>query len=195
MASRHCTQPAPALRDIQLTALYRFSPTGRRGVHTLQMQTRGHGAVSLGQRERVVLHQVLAHPDTRLSKAGSFVGEVREADLDKTRMHLRGVAQVGTLRCVMPTMGAAHVREMWGARSACTGSTKATSKAGPGACLLSASSLCRQPPVWSRPRTQARPPAGFLLPTLPRATRRLCPRTPCAPAARGPGWPGAPPSR
>lgn len=36
------------------------------------MQTRGHGAVSLGQRERVVLHQVLAHPDTRLSKAGTF---------------------------------------------------------------------------------------------------------------------------
>jgi len=107
-------QPDPAMRDVQLTALYKFAPTGKRGIHTMQVQTKGHGAVSLGQRERVVLHEALTHPSTKAAKAGAFDGEVREADLDKTRLHLRGVKDIGTLRCVMPTLSADQVRQIIG---------------------------------------------------------------------------------
>lgn len=107
-------QPDPAMRDVQLSALYKFSPTGRMGIHTMQMQTRAHGAVSLGQRERVVLREALVHPDTRKTTVGNFDGEVRDADLDKTRMHLRGVKDVGTLRCIIPGMEADHVSKIIG---------------------------------------------------------------------------------
>ena len=106
--------PDPALRDIQLSTLYRFSPTGRRGIHTLEISSRDSGAASLSQRERVVLREAIARPDTKKSIEGSFVGHVREADLDKTRIHLRGVKEIGTLRCVMPTLTADKARSLLG---------------------------------------------------------------------------------
>jgi len=102
--------PDPAMRDAQLAALYRFSPTGKRGIHTLEISSRGSGIASLSQRERVVLREVIAHPDARKSIAGTFTGHVREADLDKTRFHLRGVEGVGTLRCILPSMTAEHAK-------------------------------------------------------------------------------------
>lgn len=106
--------PDPALRDVQLATLYRFSPTGRRGIHTLEISSRESGVASLSQRERVVLREAIAHPDKKESTAGSFVGHVREADLDKTRLHLRGVNDIGTLRCVMPNLTAENARSLLG---------------------------------------------------------------------------------
>lgn len=106
--------PDPALRDVQLQSLYRFSPTGQRGIHTLEISSIGSGSASLSQRERVVLKEAIARPNTQHSREGSFIGRMQEADLDKTRMHLRGVENVGTLRCVMPTFTAAHARAMFG---------------------------------------------------------------------------------
>lgn len=107
-------QPDPAMRDVQLEALYKFSPTGKKGIHTLQMQTKEHGAVTLGQRERVVLREALDHPSSKLSKEGSFIGEMRAADLDKNRMHLRGVDGIGSLRCIMPNLTNAQAKEIFG---------------------------------------------------------------------------------
>lgn len=106
--------PDPALRDVQLAALYRFSPTGKRGIHTLEISSRNAGTASLSQRERVVLHEALIKPDSTKSVEGAFVGSVREADLDKTRLHLRGVEGVGTLRCVMPNLTAENARALLG---------------------------------------------------------------------------------
>lgn len=106
--------PDPAIRDMQLSTLYRFSPTGRRGIHTLEISSRDSGAASLSQRERVVLREAIAHPDTKKAIEGSFVGHVREADLDKTRLHLRGVKDIGTLRCVMPDLTAKIARLLLG---------------------------------------------------------------------------------
>lgn len=98
--------PDPAVRDAQLTALYRLSPTGRKGIHTVELSASGAGGASLSQRERVVLREVIDKPSRQLAKDGSFIGEVREADLDKTRIHLRNVPGVGTLRCVLPELPA-----------------------------------------------------------------------------------------
>lgn len=107
--------PDPAIRDMQLSTLYRFSPTGRRGIHTLEISSRDSGAASLSQRERVVLKEAIDHPDTKKSiEGGSFIGHVREADLDKTRLHLRGVKDIGTLRCVMPDLTAKMARLLFG---------------------------------------------------------------------------------
>lgn len=106
--------PDPALRDVQLATLYRFSPTGKKGIHTLEISSRESGSASLSQRERVVLKEAIARPDTKKSIDGTFVGHVREADLDKTRLHLRGVKDVGTLRCVMPNLTADNARSLLG---------------------------------------------------------------------------------
>jgi hypothetical protein len=114
--------PDPAMRDIGLSTLLRFAPTGRRGIHTLELVSRTQGSASLSQRERVVLKQVLDKPRMLASRSGSFVGEVREADLDKTRMHLRGVEGVGTLRCVVPELNAEQARVLLGRRVRVVGS-------------------------------------------------------------------------
>ena len=106
--------PDPAIRDMQLSTLYRFSPTGRRGIHTLEISSRDSGAASLSQRERVVLKEAINRRDTKKSTEGSFIGQVREADLDKTRLHLRGVKDIGTLRCVMPDLTAKMARSLFG---------------------------------------------------------------------------------
>lgn len=96
--------PDAAERDAVLAALLRLSPTGRQGIHTLDVTSPGVARGTLSQRERVVLREAINHPLLVNRKSGAFVGEVREADLDKNRMHLRGVPGVGNLRCVLPAM-------------------------------------------------------------------------------------------
>jgi hypothetical protein len=51
--------PDPAMRDVGLAALLRFAPSGRRGIHTLEIGSRSEGLVSLGPRERVVLKDAI----------------------------------------------------------------------------------------------------------------------------------------
>lgn len=106
--------PDPAMRDVHLAALYRFSPTGQRGIHTLEISSKEFGSATLSQRERVVLREAIKKPSHREAKPGSFIGMMQEADLDKTRIHLRAVHGIGTLRCVMPTLTAKHARAMFG---------------------------------------------------------------------------------
>lgn len=108
--------PDPAMRDISLAALLRFAPTGRKGIHTLDIGSSTQPLRSLGQRERVVLKEALDKPSMRESKHGEFVGEVREADLDKTRLHLRGVHGIGTLRLVVPQLDIDTARKLLGNR-------------------------------------------------------------------------------
>lgn len=104
----------PAMRDVQLAALYRFAPTGRRGIHTLEISSENSGSATLSQRERVVLKEAIDRPSHKQSHHGAFIGLMQEADLDKTRLHLRGVPSIGTLRCVMPSLTASHARAMFG---------------------------------------------------------------------------------
>src|SRR5574343_718626 len=64
--------------------------------------TQEKAAAELGQRERVVLRDALRRPQLADGQTGKFIGEIRELDMDKTRFHLRGVRDIGTLRCVLP---------------------------------------------------------------------------------------------
>lgn len=123
--------PDPAMRDISLATLLHFSPTGRKGIHTLEMATKSQGLVSLGQRERVVLRSAIERPTMRASRSGSFVGEIREADLDKTRLHLRNVEGIGTLRCVVPELSADQARHLLGRHVRAVGSYQVNSDGRP----------------------------------------------------------------
>lgn len=98
--------PDPAMRDAELHALYRLTPSGNQhGIHTVNISTQAYSSAALGNRERVVLKNSLDKPKG-VKKHGTFIGKVREADLDKTRIHLREVQNVGTIRCVIPEMTA-----------------------------------------------------------------------------------------
>ncbi|MFJ2455292.1 hypothetical protein ACIOWK_26770 [Pseudomonas protegens] len=94
--------PDPAMRDASLEAVFKLSPSGRAGIHSLDISSPDARISSLTNRERVVLRDALMRPVTLSKKTGKFVGEVREIDLDSGRFHLRNVEGVGTVRCVMP---------------------------------------------------------------------------------------------
>jgi hypothetical protein len=112
-------EPDPALLDAALLSLLAFSPTGKRGIHTLEISSREHGSASLSQRERVVLQETFRRPDTKQLRESTFDGEVREADLDKTRFHLRTTD--GMIRCVMPALHPEQARKMLGLKFRATG--------------------------------------------------------------------------
>jgi hypothetical protein len=96
--------PDAAERDSSFAALLKLSPTGKRGIHTIDLSAPGFSRGSLSQRERVVLHDALRAPVLANKRHGSFVGQIRQIDLDTQRMHLRNVSGVGSLRCALPLL-------------------------------------------------------------------------------------------
>jgi hypothetical protein len=105
-------EPDPAQRDAALMSLLAFAPTGKRGIHTLGISSREYGSATLSQRERVVLQEVFRRPQLDRLREGTLQGEVREADLDKTRFHLR--TSDGVVRCVLPVLHTEQARLMLG---------------------------------------------------------------------------------
>lgn len=102
----------PALRDAAMRSAYYMAPTGKLGVHTVEISTPATGSHgSLGQRERIVLKAAIQNP-VKTRQSGSFVGEVRVADLDKKLFHLR--TQDFTIRCVAPELTADMARHALG---------------------------------------------------------------------------------
>lgn len=94
----------PQLRDATLMAAYHLSPTGKRGIHTIEISAPrgGEPAASFTNRERVVLRETaVRQPLLRKTRKGAFFGELREIDLDARRFQLRHVPEVGTLRCIL----------------------------------------------------------------------------------------------
>lgn len=98
--------PDPAIRDTTLMAAYNLAPTGRNGIHTIELTSpaRGNKPAPLSIRDRIVLRDtVVKRPMLGMKrKTGSFIGQLRGIDLDKTRVDLRNVEGIGTLRCVLP---------------------------------------------------------------------------------------------
>ena len=96
--------PDSAIRDAMLNAAMHLSPTGRIGIHTVELSsplTRRPPA-GLSQRERVVIREALNRPKLVSPKKGSFTGQIREIDLDAKRFHLRSIKDCGSLRCIFP---------------------------------------------------------------------------------------------
>lgn len=107
----------PGLRDATLMAAYHLSPTGKRGIHTVEISAprSGNSLGSFTNRERVVLRESAVRvPLMRRTIQGVFVGELREIDLDARRFHLRNIPTVGSLRCVLGDLNAETARSLIG---------------------------------------------------------------------------------
>lgn len=105
------------VRDASLMAAYHLSPTGRRGIHTIEISAPGshHIPAAFTNRERVVLREsALRSPVMRKVKSGTFIGELREVDLDAKRFHLRDVPGIGGIRCVLGDLNAETARKLIG---------------------------------------------------------------------------------
>lgn len=106
--------PDPAMRDASLEAVFRLSPTGKTGIHTIDISSPDAHQAALTTRERVVLREALTRPVNGSKKFGRFTGEVREIDLDSGRFHLRNIEGIGTLRCVMPEVSSEAGKKLLG---------------------------------------------------------------------------------
>lgn len=110
--------PDPALRDAAMVAAYELSPTGQRGIHTLEISSpnspnkNAQAPQQLGQRERVVLRAALrGDPMMRKTTRGSFVGVLRAIDLDRNRITLRNISDdIPVLRCAI-RQGDTHAKQ------------------------------------------------------------------------------------
>lgn len=89
----------PAIRDAAMFAAMRLSPTDASGLVTVEVTSSTGEYGVLGQRERIILKDSLRSPLFGKRLNGSFVGEVREIDLDAGRFQLRNIDHVGSLRC------------------------------------------------------------------------------------------------
>lgn len=118
----------PQVRDATLMAAFHLAPTGRRGIQSLEISAprSGEPQATLTNRERVVLRETaVRQPMLRTTKIGTFVGQLREVDLDARRFQLRGVPNIGTLRCVLDDMNVEVARKHIGQGAKVTGSYEA----------------------------------------------------------------------
>ena len=89
--------PDPIDRDIALMTAYKIAPTGRNDINILEIEapkTLNSKFSRLDTNDRVVLHATVARSPIlkKEAKTGSFIGEIRGLDIDKTRLVLRKVA-------------------------------------------------------------------------------------------------------
>jgi hypothetical protein len=98
----------PLFLDSSLTILKDLSPTGNKGIHTLEISTKKGGAARLGQRERVVISQALKGLLTSRQRKGSLTGVIRAADLDRSRLSLR--SKDYNVVCLFPAFSAEIAR-------------------------------------------------------------------------------------
>lgn len=139
--------PDPALRDAQLMTAFKMAPTGRIGIHTLEISSPNHKATQLSQRERIVIREALRKPKLANMKRGTFAGEIREMDLDVQRFHLRNISNLGALRCVVPMAGI-EIRRFLGEQVRVTGEYEVDKKGRPRLMLVSEIEPVPRPRQW-----------------------------------------------
>lgn len=111
----------PALRDAAVVAAWMLSPTPQSGIHTIEVAARNGDYGSLSQRERMVLKQAIDRPELRQRKTGTFTGAMRAADLDKRRVTLRDVENIGAIRCILDENMEGQARDLFGGAVKVTG--------------------------------------------------------------------------
>lgn len=102
----------PAIRDASIVTAFQLAPSGRMGIHSIEISTKNTRPETLGQRERVVLKDAIKSPKMIKSFKGGFTGVVRGVDLDSKRFHLRGVPDIGSIRCVMHDLNDKSMRNL-----------------------------------------------------------------------------------
>jgi hypothetical protein len=111
----------PAVRDSSLMAAYKLSPSGKLGINSIEIinpKISNRVPATLGIRERSILRNSLNKNPVIKTKStyGTFIGQLRTVDLDKTRVDLRDIQAEGidTLRCILPQLTAEKGREILG---------------------------------------------------------------------------------
>ena len=106
--------PDPAIRDTVMVAASKLAPTGRRGIDSLAFyrpDSTREEPWPLTAVSRRVLREAVARP-VKVSGCDSFVGIVREIDLDARRFEIRHVEGIGGIRCVYRSDMETTVRQM-----------------------------------------------------------------------------------
>lgn len=86
------TFPEPGVRDLSVAAIQRLSPSGRGGVLEIDLYGRAMDKpVSLTTRTRRAASILLLSKPEVAKERGTFIGTVREIDLDASRFELRNV--------------------------------------------------------------------------------------------------------
>lgn len=120
--------PDPALRDAAMATAYELSPTGNKGIHTVEISSPNatdqiaRNPHPLGQKERVVLREATrGAPMMRKKKHGFFIGQLRAIDLDTERIVVRGIsAEIHALRGAL-ARGAMEAKALLNLRVKVTG--------------------------------------------------------------------------
>lgn len=131
----------PITRDAAIMAAFNMSPTGRNGIHTLEFTTprsdlgsRAHGELSAISRPvlRIAAQESPIMSEGR-QRSGSFIGEFRGVDLDKSRLDLRNIEAegVGTLRCFIGEVTPDRARLLLGKRVEVSGVYETSSNGRP----------------------------------------------------------------
>ncbi len=119
--------PDPAVRDTVLVAAKRLAPTGRRGIDSVSFfsaDSTENKAAALTPKSRAVIVGALMTP-VQQPGSGTFVGALREVDLDARRFEIRGVEGIGSIRCVYSDRHDAIVRKALDARVRVSGGYEA----------------------------------------------------------------------
>lgn len=110
--------PDPGIRDAALIAAFHLSPTGKRGIHTIDISAPKASNKDVGHftnKERTVLREsTVKSPMMRHTRTGEFVGQLREIDLDTRRFHLRDIPTVGSVRCFFNALDESTARRWLG---------------------------------------------------------------------------------
>jgi hypothetical protein len=97
--------PDAKVRDTALSAIQNLTPTGRQGINSVNLAGRQVGT-ELGSKAltpalRDTIRQRLEHPISIVGEEVTFIGDVREIDLDARRFELRHIEnmEANDVRC------------------------------------------------------------------------------------------------
>lgn len=106
----------PRVRDAALLAVQRLAPSGRRGIDTLSVSSRGEKPAHLNSEHRRAIRESLTKPVIH-GEDIQLLGYVREIDLDAHRFDLRGIddEEIRDVRCAYSHLPDIRGRDLLGA--------------------------------------------------------------------------------
>ena len=139
--------PDPAVRDTVLVAAKRLAPTGRRGIDSVSFFSDENAeAASLTPKSRAVIVGALMTP-VEQPGSGTFIGALREIDLDARRFEIRGVEGIGSIRCVYSERHDDIIRKALDARVKVSGGFETLSGGRPRLIAVQSIELLERPPI------------------------------------------------
>ena len=141
--------PDPAVRDTVLVAARRLAPTGRRGIDAVSffsVEENDANPATLTSKSRAVIATALSAP-FQLPGTGAFVGVLREIDLDARRFVIRGVNDIGSIRCAYTERHDEIVRKALDARVRVSGGYESLVNGRPRLIAVEGLELMTRPPT------------------------------------------------